>query len=191
MTIPDSAKPRARAVFRYWGTSEPERQRPFPCDRIVPDNEAACFRGVSVAAEPALVFRWLCQLRVAPYSYDWIDNWGRKSPAVRTPELEDLAVGQDFMGIFDLMDFEAGVHITLRAHSRAGFPTLAVSYLVVPEGAAACRLIVKLAMAIQPGLVGWMVRALGPGLDWIMMRRQLLNLKAHAEGERAHGVGDE
>jgi hypothetical protein len=48
----------------------------FPCDRHVDSPDAAYFRRVVVQAPCAVVFRWLCQLRVAPYSYDWIDNWG-------------------------------------------------------------------------------------------------------------------
>ena len=68
-----------------WGTTPEERARPYPCDRWLEGANDAYWRGVTVRAEPAVVFRWLCQLKVAPYSYDWIDNWGRQSPRTLTP----------------------------------------------------------------------------------------------------------
>ena len=57
-----------------WGTTDAERRLPFACDAQVPGAEAAYFRGVTVQAAPDRLFRGLCQLRGAPYSYDWIDN---------------------------------------------------------------------------------------------------------------------
>lgn len=59
---------------RTWGSTEAERARQYPCDRWLVDPDDVCFRAIDVAAQPAVVFRWLCQLRAAPYSYDWIDN---------------------------------------------------------------------------------------------------------------------
>ena len=84
-------------IVRTWGTTPQEQQRSFPCDKILPDHNEAYYRSVSVLAEPATVFRWLCQLRVAPYSYDWIDNLGRRSPRELDPDLENLELGQHFM----------------------------------------------------------------------------------------------
>ena len=129
-------------------------------------------------SEPAAVFRWLCQLRVASYSYDLP---GRRRPRQQNPELQNLALGQSFMNIFDLVDFEQPVHITLRLREPGLFPPLAVSYLIEPVGDTECRLIVKLVLQFRPGLRDRLVRRVAPWPDWVMMRRQLLNLKALAE----------
>lgn len=170
-----------RETVRNWGTTPEERRAHFPCDDVLPGSSDAYFRGVTVHAGAPVVFRWLCQLRVAPYSYDWIDNFGRQSPRRLTPGLEELAIGQRVMRIFDLVAFERDRHLTLRLRQPGIFPPLAVSYVVVPDSERQCRLLVKLALKAQPGLVGkvsgWFLL---PG-DWIMMRRQLLNLKALAE----------
>lgn len=173
-------------TVRTWGTTDDERQRAFPCDEALPDFTDAYFRGVTVQAAPPVVFRWLCQLRVAPYSYDWIDNRGRRSPDRLTPGLEHLAVGQRVMRIFDLVAFERDHHLTLRLREPGAFPPLAVSYVVIAAPAGTCRLIAKLVVRRRPGLRDRLLSRLLPSLDWIMMRRQLLNLKALAErGGRA------
>lgn len=66
-------------------------------------------------------FLWLCQMRRAPYPYDWLDNFGRRSPRRADPSLTDLAVGQSFMTIFELTDFTDSESLTLR--TKAGRPT--------------------------------------------------------------------
>ena len=175
---------RWRDVVRVWGTTVEETKAPFPCDEIFPSYSEAYFRAVSVRAEPAVVFRWLCQLRVAPYSYDWIDNRGRTSPRQLTPGLERLEAGQPVMGIFDLMTFETDRHLTLRLRRPGVFPPLAVSYLVARRAANDCRLLVKLVVKLRPGARDRLVMSLAPWLDWVMMRRQLLNLKERAESAR-------
>jgi hypothetical protein len=85
----------------------------FPCDRYLSPFDGAYFRAVAVHAPAPVVFRWLCQLRVAPYSYDWIDNFGRQSPRQLIAGLENLKVGQSVMTIFQLVDFEPNRHVTL------------------------------------------------------------------------------
>lgn len=174
-----------------WGTTTKERQLVFPCDRIISNPDDSLFRGLTINAPQEIVFRWLCQMRIAPYSYDWIDNGGRKSPRELTPGTENLAVGQDVMRIFDLIDFERGRQLTLRVkpNSRAArsFGDIAVSYLIVPSGTDSCRLLVKLIARYAPGLRGRFMAGLLPWGDLVMMRRQLLNFKELAEAQFVRG----
>jgi hypothetical protein len=168
-----------------WGSTPEERGRPFPCDALVNDPNLVLFRAVDVAAPPALLFSWLCQLKVAPYSYDWIDNLGRQSPRVRDPANERLESGMPLMGgLFRLASFDPGRHLTLVVAGTKIFGDLAITYQVLPAGEAASRLIAKLVSRL--GRWSAMRLALPTG-DLIMMRRQLLNFRALAEKEHAAG----
>jgi hypothetical protein len=168
-----------------WGTQPEERRFTYPCDRYITAPDAALYRGVTINASSATVFRWLCQMRVAPYSYDWIDNGGKQSPQELTPGLDRLVIGQDMMTIFDLVDFETNRHVTLRMKPRSSaartFGDIVVSYLIVETSPRSCRLLVKLIGRYPEGLKGRLMRTVLPWGDLIMMRRQLLNLKQLAE----------
>jgi hypothetical protein len=124
-------------------------------------------------------------LRAAPYSYDWIDNGGRQSPQQLTPGLDQLEVGQDVMTIFTLTSFSPDQHLTLRLkptrRAKSVFGDIVVSYLIVPQGDASCRLLVKLVVHSPTTLRGRLLRSLLPWGDLIMMRKQLINLKRLAE----------
>lgn len=63
-----------------WGVSESEIVRSYPCDDFVTSPALQAWRGVGVEAPAEAVWPWVTQVRVAPYSYDWIDNLGRRSP---------------------------------------------------------------------------------------------------------------
>jgi len=173
------------SIAHEWGSTPADRAIDFPCDRHLTDAEDTLYRAVAVDAPPAIVFRWLCQLRAAPYSYDWIDNWGRRSPRRLTPGLENLAVGQTMMTIFDLIAFERDVHLTVRIKpgtlAERMFGAVAGTYLIVPRSAGGCRLLVKLRVRFPRSLYGRLTRIVLPPGDLIMMRRQLLNLKRLAE----------
>jgi hypothetical protein len=169
---------------REWGSTAAERALQFPCDALALEADEVLFRGVSVNAPTTTVFRWLCQLRVAPYSYDWIDNWGRRSPPHLIKGLEQLSRGQDFMSIFKLVDYETDQHVTLRikkaSAAERAFGDIRGTYLVSAVGQG-CRLVVKLLTKYPPGLTGMVASRLLPWGDLVMMRRQLLNLKRLAE----------
>ena len=171
-----------RFDVRHWGTTPAEERLAFPCDGLLPGAHDAAYRAVTVDAPAPVLFRWLCQLRVAPYSYDWIDNLGRPSPRHLIPGLDDLAVGQRVMCLFELVEFERDVHLTARSRPSRSFGSFAATYRIVPLGDRRCRLVVKLLMAYPRPVL--LARALGELVllgDWVMMRKQLLTLKRLAE----------
>jgi hypothetical protein len=170
------------ATIATWGSTAAERAEEYPCDSLLADPDDVLFRAVDVAAPPSLVFRWLCQLRAAPYSYDWIDNFGRTSPRTLTSGLDELAVGQRVMRIFRLAAFEPGRHLTLVLHdavSRRFFGEIAVTYRVAPTRGGS-RLVVKLRIHHPEGAFRLLSPLLAAG-DLVMMRKQLFTLKALAE----------
>jgi hypothetical protein len=144
---------------------------PLPCDALLVGIQAD--RAISIAAPPPMVFCWLCQLRAAPYSYDVLDNLGRRSPRERDPELVRLEVGQRFMTMFTLQSFVANEQITLLAKG------VAVTYAIGPEGVGS-----RLHVRVLFGGPRPFARFLAFG-DLVMMRKQLLTLKSLAEHEAA------
>src|SRR5437867_2637960 len=100
-------------MISNWGATPAEQSLSFPCDSYLAMAEHAYFRAVDVQAPAAVLFRWLCQLKTAPYSYDLLDNFGRRSPRRLTPGLDHLARCQRFMTIFELVEFEPDRHLTL------------------------------------------------------------------------------
>jgi hypothetical protein len=176
---------RLSSLVAFWGSTAEERSRRFPCDDLIPEPDHVLFRAVSAQASAAVLFRWLCQLRIAPYSIDPLDNprfyLGRPSPKTLTPGADALERGQTFMTMFKLESFEPPQHITLRSHRFAAvFGDVAVTYMIVPS-ATKSRLVVKL---IARGPTTRLARAAQPTLQWIdllMMRRQLRTLTRLAE----------
>jgi hypothetical protein len=156
---------------------------PLPCDRFLDAPEHVLHRALDVEAPVDVTFRWLCQLRAAPYSYDWIDNFGRTSPRALTPGLENLAVGQTVMTLFELVEFEVGRHLTaVLRRGRWTFGDIAATYAVFARGPGSSRILVRLLVRYPNGVVGWVERWGLPWGDLVMMRKQLYTIAALAEG---------
>ncbi len=166
-----------------WGATDAECADSYPCDDLGFAHDETFFRAIDIAAPPALTFRWLCQLRAAPYSYDWLDNFGRRSPPHLIPGLERLANGQRIMIIFRLVGFSFGTSLTVESTSGIGnalMGNVAGSY-VVRATAGGSRLIAKVLMRYPRGRYGHVLRMLMPHADLFMFRKQLLTLKRYAE----------
>ena len=166
-----------------WGSTVAERSASYPCEEFVRDANLAVFRAIDIAAPVPVVFRWLCQLRVAPYSYDLLDNLGRRSPRELTPGIDELEVGQRIMTIFHLASFERDRQLTIVCDGIGErlLGHVSSTYTVAPVGDAS-RLVLKL-VAIPPGgkLLRVPYRWVMPWFDLLMMRKQFLNLKVLAE----------
>ncbi|GAA1448811.1 hypothetical protein GCM10009641_77650 [Mycobacterium cookii] len=157
--------------------TQAEVERRYGCDALVTDPTLQAWRGVTVHAEPDKVWARLRQVRIAPYSYDLVDNLGRRSPR----ELRDVpepSPGAPFTRAFGIdqgqvLAVDPGREMTARIMSAY------MSYAVVP-GAAGTRLLLKVAARTH--------RVLAPVLsvgDLVMARKQLLTLKALAESDRS------
>jgi hypothetical protein len=172
---------RLRDLGSHWGATPEEEAASYPCDAFLPDAQQWLYRAVTVDAPPAVVFRWLCQLRAAPYSYDWIDNRARQSPRTLTPGLDDIAVGQRAMTIFEIVGIEPGRSITVRSRTTA-FGDVVGTYAAIPMSDGRTRLFAKLGTVAPTNLYGEVTRDVLPLGDLVMMRKQLLTLKQLAEG---------
>ncbi|WP_308817743.1 polyketide cyclase [Pseudonocardia alni] len=158
-----------------WGVSDAETACPYPCDEFVPAPTLQAWRGVSVAAPAAAVWPWVAQIRLAPYSYDWVDNLGRRSPrelvGLPEPQVGDTFTATGGRRIGRILSVDPGVHLTGSVLGAV------MSYVLAPQEADTTRLLLKVVMGGT--------RALAPLVsvgDLVMARRQLLNLGRLAEG---------
>lgn len=157
-----------------WGVTAAEIRRRFPCDELIPDPGFEAWRGVTVEATPEDVWPWVVQIRLAPYSYDWIDNLGRRSPQ-QLRGLRDPVVGERFTTALGGRPAGRILAVSAGEHFTAQIMGTVMSYVLVPEGART-RLLLKL-VARERHLLTPLL-SLG---DLIMARRQLLNLVRLAE----------
>lgn len=171
-------------IFETWGATDDEINAPMPGDDIVVDARIVATRAITLAAPAESVFPWLRQMgfgRAGWYSYDLLDNLGRRSATSIDPRWQSLATGDPVPG--GPVDFVAVVvdpprHLVLRfgptptRNRRVDF-SLAYDLREDPAGT---RLVTRVRARVNvPG--GRMIErfVLGPG-DGVMLRRQLLNL---------------
>jgi hypothetical protein len=161
-----------------WGVTDDEVARHYPCDDLVPLPMLQLWRGITVDATPAQLWPWVAQIQLAPYSYDWLDNLGRRSPR-ELRGLRDPQPGERFsciggkLGIGRVLSVQPEEQLTARIMSAV------MSYVLAPQDGST-RLLLKIVMDRDR----WFGPALAVG-DWPMARRQLMNLKAHAEAHRS------
>ena len=170
--------------FHAGGTTEEDRAMSFACDSYVVPPLVSYYRAIDVLAPPEIVFRWLCQIKVAPYSYDWFDNFGRRSPQRLTPGVGRLAVGQALLVMFRIVEFVENEHITVlgETYEWVAGQKLAMTYRVVPRSASSCCIVTKLVAHNGPEtFVNRLRREYAPIGELPLMRKQLLSMKRLAE----------
>ena len=169
-----------------WGATAAEAARPYPADDVVSDRAPGrpllrMTRAVDAHAPADVCWRWLCQLAVAPYSYDLVDNLGRRSPRDLTPGSDHLEAGQRMVKVYELTSVDPGrswTGVTTAVGSRP-FGPLGATYAAEPAGPGLTRLVCRMTL---PG-GGALTRAKAAALAWgdvPMVRRQLLTLASYA-----------
>ncbi len=165
-----------------WGVSESETLRSYPCDDFVASPTMQAWRGVRVEAPAGAVWPWVAQVRLAPYSYDWIDNLGRRSPqelaGLAEPQVGDRFTTAAGRELGRIVSVDPGKQLT--GTIMGAF----MSYVLVPQERGRTRLLLKVVMRTTR----WAALGLSVG-DLIMARRQLLNLKQLAERHQ-HQITD-
>lgn len=175
---------------RDWGATPDEIASPVVGDDLLPEARLVATRCITVAAPPEAVFPWLRQMgfgRAGWYSYDWIDNLGRRSATAIEPQWQSLGAGDPVPG--GPIDFEAVVvdpprAFVIRLGSSDGGARrrrvvfqLAYELRPCPHGT---RLVTRLRARVDVP-AGRLVESalLGPG-DGVMLRRQLRNIARRA-----------
>lgn len=167
-----------------WGATEDEAAAAYPCDGLAGSRAVRAIRAVDVGATPPTVFAWVCQLRRAPYSYDLIDNFGRRSPRTLDPTMLDLALGQRAATIFRIVDVVDGQSITMQVTDRRFarlMGSVACTYAVEPAGAGRSRLIGVIDIPQRARFLARLRMDLIMWGDLVMMRKQLRTLAKLAE----------
>jgi hypothetical protein len=169
-----------RMLGDRWGVRDDETSRRYPCDDFVSDPALEAWRAVDITAPANAVWLWVSQIRVAPYSYDWVDNLGRRSPR-ELSHLPEPRVGDNFTSsrgrpLGRIVSVDRGEQLT--GTIMGAF----MSYVLDPEGDVGTRLLLKVVMQKTRFPV-----ALCLG-DLVMARRQLLNIKRLAERNPPGGI---
>jgi hypothetical protein len=158
-------------------------------DHICGEPQLIATRAITIAAPPAEVFPWIRQMgfgKAGWYSYDIIDNLGRRSATSIHPEWQDVNSGDPIPG--GLIDFYADLVngprtlvMSVRGQGRIAKRicfSLAYELHDHPTGT---RLVTRVRARINLPLGELLARyVLGPG-DGIMLRKQLRNIAHQAQ----------
>jgi hypothetical protein len=163
-----------RMIGDRWGVTDAETARSYPCDDFVAAPTLQAWRGVTVRAPAEAVWPWVAQVRLAPYSYAWFDNRGRRSPR-ELAGLPEPKAGERFTTAAGrqrgrIVSVDPGEQLT------ATIMGAYLSYVLVPADQGATRLLLK--VVSRAGKLAAVGLSVG---DLVMARRQLLNLKRLAE----------
>jgi proline iminopeptidase len=187
-----------------WGATAEEVRRPYPGADLIPGGERSATMAVTIAAEPARVWPWLVQMgtdRGGWYSWDRLDNWGRRSADRLHPEWQQISRGdrmvakpdgsqwwevaalepQRFLGLRMSLDLRGRPFDPSRPPPRFHTDSL-WGFLLEQLPGSRTRLIVSGYWSMRPKWLQPLISVcvLEP-THWVMQTRQFTNLKRLAE----------
>lgn len=143
-------------------------------------------RYIDIRAGASDIFRWLKQLRIAPYSYDFIDNRFIKSPDFIIENLPPLKINSHFLLAFHIIEFEEDSFIACRFCEPINPPVdlymgeLCFEYRITAQGTGV-RLWCKIKGCFNTNLSSKGFYAIFSAVNRIMMARQLKNIRKLSE----------
>jgi hypothetical protein len=143
-------------------------------------------RCIEIRANASDIFVWLKQLRIAPYSYDFIDNRCRTSPDYIIENLPPLKVNTHFLLSFHIFEFLENSFIACRFCEPINQPlsfymkALYIEYRIEEQGLKA-RLWCKVKGYYNSNISSKGFFYIFSILNKIMMSRQLKNIKKLSE----------
>ena len=180
-------------IFQHWGATEDEITSSVVGDDLCSGATLSATRCITIAASPEDVFPWIRQMgfgRAGWYSYDWLDNLGKRSATSILDEWQDVKSGDLIPSgpiaftatiVEPPRAFVLEIKNCKKSTPRLHF-TLAYELRRVAEGT---RLVTRMRSRINvPG--GRLIEKfiLGPG-DGIMLRRQLMTLASNISNFQA------
>lgn len=175
-------------IFQFWGATPEEIDIPVIGDALCRKATLVATRSITIAAKPQEVFPWIRQMgfgRAGWYSYDWLDNLGRKSATAIHDEWQTVTAGDKVPSgpiSFTAAIVDAPRHFVLeikylgKKSPKLHF-TLAYELRDDPQGT---RLVTRMRSHSNFPLGALFEKLiLGPG-DGFMLRRQLLTIKKNA-----------
>jgi hypothetical protein len=185
-------------IFQFWGSTNEEIHSSVVGDNLCLDATLIATRSITINAVPQDVFPWIRQMgfgRAGWYSYDWIDNLGRKSATRVHDEWQSVQSGDKVPSgpiSFTAAIVDAPRHFVLEIRSlgkknpKLHF-TLAYELRDDPEGT---RLVTRMRSQIKLPFGRLFEKLiLGPG-DGIMLRRQLLTISKSASRHNPFTKGE-
>ena len=196
----------ARTKFRrYWSLLSPgivairlallpglkaaaERAWQLAGDDVLPDARAQFTHAITIAAPPKDVWPWLVQMgcrRGGWYSWDVLDNGGKRSADHIVPELQHIAVGDvlpwrpDSPDGFKVVRVEPERSLVLEGDTPDFVGTWA--FVLEPVGTDQTRLVARYRAAYPPSAKMALRVPFMEQVHGFMERKQLRTIKHHAE----------
>ncbi len=172
-----------------WGSTDEEVNRPMPGNDIVDGPSFNATRAVTIAASSEDIYPWIAQMgvnRAGWYSYDILDNLGRKSAETIIPEFQDVDVGDlipmspDGKNGLWVKGFQ--VNEWMLWWDKKGDSTWA--WKIYSEGECLSRLVTRVRVKYRWLSLLILFNLIIEFFDIIMMRKCMLGIKQRAESKR-------
>ena len=192
-----------------WGATVEEVLSSYPGAELIPNGERCSTMAVTIDAPPSRVWPWLVQMgyrRAGWYSWDALDNFGRRSASELHPEWQSIKVGDVLAGpdasepekAWEVAELEPERLLVLRATMDlrgrrfdprgprpSSYSDSTWSFWLKDLPGEKTRLIVSGYWQMEPR---WLLRIASPlayeWTHWVMQTRQFANLKRLVEAPR-------